>query len=189
MFLTLLIFFSFFSVCLLLIINYYKSLFSIDKDQYQKQELTDYKSIFLHEYNQITNNNSSQVLLVLGVGSLLALIMSYLSHWILPHYEDYLFHSVIIPLFFYILFPILQQKKDVFKFPFLKTILENEATFFFGICSLTMGKILTVFFIYYKIHFVWIFLNYAGIIYLFSDNIKPININFLELVISSTNIY
>lgn len=151
-----------FSVALVLLINYYRRLFSDGRREYMREELLRLEQYLWNEWQNLVKEETSVSYLGIGLGAVLAFLLSYTGGLYGAHYESYFFHSAILPALWFLGVPFLREQyfDDMSLSPMIKKLIYEDTPAFFGFTTVIMAKMLMVYGMYHALSFLWIFLNY-----------------------------
>lgn len=149
------------TAAVLMIVNYYRSLFSDGREEYHREELVQVKSFFSGQWQILTGDDIATAYLGLGAGLLLGLLFSYFGGIYGYHYESYFFHSALMPALWFLALPYLKEQFVIEgdERSFIARLITNDMPFFFAFASATIAQNTAAYFIYQKISFFWIIAN------------------------------
>ncbi|MCS6983632.1 MAG: hypothetical protein NZM25_00705 [Leptospiraceae bacterium] len=155
--------FVLFSVALVLLIHYYRRLFSDGRREYPREELLHIEKYLWKEWQNLVKEDTSASYLGIGIGAVLAFLFSYMGGLYGAHYESYFFHSAILPGLWFLGLPFLREQyfDDIQLSPFVKKLIYEDTPAFFGFTVMFMGKMLMVYGLYHALSFLWILFNYV----------------------------
>ncbi len=167
---SLILFIIFFSIsaCLILIVNYYRKLFSVSKSSFKKDEIIDIQNIIYNEFTALLGVHRASGYVVIAIGCFLGFIMNHMGGLYGAHYESYFFNSIAIPGITAIAIPYLRDNfyQEIQKVSFLQKVFSQDVLFLYSISTTTMTQIMVTFGVYYSINFLWVILNYTAILLL-----------------------
>ncbi len=161
-----------------LVVRYWISLMR-EKDSYHRDELIDFPSILLREANALSPDGISGFLAAaggVGLAMLLTLLGGLLSpdtgpepDWTASQMPNYFFQSALSVLIFHLAWPSFRTiAEDSFAPSFLRTFLEQEDAFFWGMSVALAAFNLTAWGVEHRISFFFVLINgllllvYAG---------------------------
>lgn len=152
---------------LILIINYYRRLFTQNKSTFTRDEITDLKEILLSSWNTLIAKESVSSYGGLSIGIFTGLLFSYMGGAYGRHYESYFFHSAAIPALWFIGLPYIKENVLLnMEDNFFTRLVKKDITFFFGLSVVTASTIFATYGLYHAISFLWVIINAAGILFL-----------------------
>ena len=162
-----------FSGTLILLANYYRKLFSLSKSSFKRDEITDLQQILKTEFYDLIGSDRPTAYLVLGTGFILGLILNHIGGLYGAHYESYFFNSIAIPGIAAMGLPYLRDnfQNEIKEVSFLKKLFQHDTLFLYSISVTTMTQIMVTFGIYHSINFLWVIVNYIGILLLVVYNV------------------
>lgn len=159
----LLIFLLILLVCsaIVLIIDYYRRLFSDGREQYERGEILDIREIVWEGFKNITSADNSSGYAGLSIGIIGGLLTSYMGGMYGAHYESYLFHSALLPALWLFGLPFLkEQLTDPSNGAnFFERLVIHDRPFFFGFSMAVMAQNFAVYGLHHAISFLWIIIN------------------------------
>ncbi len=157
--------FFFINTFLVLLVNYYRRLFTQDKNTFERDEITDFKQILLSSWSRLFEKEPLPSYGGLAIGIFLGLLFSYMGGAYGRYYESYFFHSAVIPVLWYLGLPYIKEKISIsMEENFIYRIVDKDITFFFGLSVVTVSSSFTAYGIYHAISFLWVFANGVGIL-------------------------
>ncbi|MDH5718154.1 MAG: hypothetical protein OEZ22_11035 [Spirochaetia bacterium] len=157
-----------FVIAFVFVLNYYRRLFSDNRDEYKRKELIDYKDILIKEWNNLVIKDKNTAYIIMGVSVFAALLFSVMGGLYGKYYESYIFNSALIPAGLFFVIPFLKdsnvaqsQNSDI-----LNKILDHDLVLFFGFSCATAANLISIYIIYHALSFLWILLNFILIIVL-----------------------
>lgn len=152
---------------LVLIINYYRRLFTADKATFTRDEITDLKEIIASSWNTLIAKESLSSYGGLSIGIVTGLLFSYMGGAYGRHYESYFFHSAAIPLLWFIGLPYIKENVLMnMEDNFFTRLVKKDSTFFFGLTIATVSSAYAAYGMYHAISFLWVITNAIGVLFL-----------------------
>lgn len=150
-----------FCASLTLLINYYRKLLSDGRREYPRDEIVQIPHFLWMEWSHLVKYDTTTSYIGVGLGALLAFLLSYMGGLYGAHYESYFFHSAILPGLWFLGLPFLkEQYLDELKLTtFWQNLIANDTPFFFGFTVMMMAKSLMVYGMYHALSFLWILTN------------------------------
>jgi len=152
------------SIALVLFIDYYKRLFTGDKEEFKKKEIIEFRHILEIEWKRFFAEDTRPMsYYTFALASLVGFLVTYMGGLYNAHYESYFFHSAVIPL---VMFYILPNMKDSLvdddqAVLFWQKLLQNDSLLFAGLSYSIAAQTLSVYGLYHAISFLWVFANVA----------------------------
>lgn len=158
-----------FTMALFAGVNYYLTLFSQGRSEYNREELINIREMIDAQLKQIFSlDDKTFSYLVFGASIFIGFLFSYLGGLYSNHFESYFFHSAILPLLLFFLVPYFRDQLPELEEEggVMQKVFQNEPVIFLGFSTSTAAQILAAYGLYHGISFLWAFLNYLVILVL-----------------------
>jgi hypothetical protein len=170
---------------LAVLIYYYIKILVPGKDNYDRKELVDLKTILLSEIeNLFQGHDKVKEYTAIGLSTLAIVALSYFGAIYGEHYESYFFHSALFPVLFYVAIGFMKKNKMQQDFPeILKFIFKYDFSILTGLTLGILAKIIVVYGVYHVISFIWVLINAVLLFFLLVNRmIEKINKNDYKLL-------
>ncbi len=156
------------SASLILIANYYRKLFSLSKESFKRDEILYFKNIITAEFNALLGSHLPSAYVVIAAGCALGFISNHMGGLYGAYYESYFFNSIAVPSIIVVALPYLRDNfyPSIQGIAFMKKIFAQDTLFLYAVSATIMTQIIVTFGIYHSINFLWVILNYTGILLL-----------------------
>ena len=167
---SLILFIIFFSIsaCLILIVNYYRKLFSVSQNSFKKDEIINIQNIIRSEFSALLGAHQASGYIVIAIGCTLGFIINHMGGLYGAYYESYFFNSIAVPGITAMAIPYLRDNfyQEIQEVSFIQKIFSQDVLFLYSISVTIMTQIMVTFGVYHSINFLWVILNYVGILLL-----------------------
>ncbi|MES0491604.1 MAG: hypothetical protein ABUK01_16530 [Leptospirales bacterium] len=145
-------------------VSYYKRLFSGDRDEFKRDELTGVRYIMETEWKVFFNTGEKPIVYyAFAIAAFVGLLVSYMGGLYGAHYEDLFFHSAILSVALFFLLPKSRESLvgESTGALFWQKLLHSDSALFVGFTLSIVAKTIMVYFKFHALSFLWVFLNTA----------------------------
>ena len=122
----------------------------------------------MNQFKELLGTDEKTSYVSLGIGFLLGYIASHIGGIYTVYQNDYFFNSALIPAVVVLGLPYFKNNfgQKMNSIPVIKDIISNDIPFIIGVSIEVMAQLLFIYGMYHSLSFVWVILNYVGILVL-----------------------